>query len=83
MKLNVKAFGLSLGILWGASLIIMALVAMYSANNYGAGFVSAVGTLYIGYKITIPGAIIGGIWGFIDAGIGGAILAWLYNKLAK
>lgn len=82
MKLNVRACGLSLGILWGASLVIMGIVAMIS-NGYGMGFVDAVGTLYIGYNATVLGAIIGGLWGFVDGGIGGLILAWLYNKFAK
>jgi len=31
----------------------------------------------------ILGSIIVGIWGFLDAEIGGVVLAWLYNKIAK
>lgn len=81
MKLKVKALGLTLGIIWGSSLFIMGIVAMFF--NYGCGFVSALGSLYLGYEATILGSIIGAIWGFIDAGIGGVIIAWLYNKLAK
>ena len=81
-KLDVKAFGLALGILWGASVLIMGIIAM-GAPDYCGNFVAAMGTKYIGYKATILGSIIGGVWGFIDAGIGGLILAWLYNKLSK
>ena len=81
-KLDVKAFGLAAGILWGTSLIIMGIVAKI-APRYGGGLVATVGSMYIGYEATILGCIIGGIWGFIDAGIGGVILAWLYNKFAK
>ena len=81
LKLDVKAFGLTLGILWGVSLLIMGLLAMFF--GYGTRFVAAVGGLYIGYKATAAGAVIGAVWGFIDAGIGGVIIAWLYNKLAK
>ena len=40
-------------------------------------------TLYIGYKPTVLGSVLGGIWGFFDAGIGGVVVAWLYNMLAK
>jgi len=37
----------------------------------------------VGYSATIVGILIGAVWGFIDAFIGGVVLAWLYNKLLK
>jgi len=40
-------------------------------------------SVYLGYTPTVLGSIIGGIWGFVDAGIGGLLLAWLYNKFLK
>ena len=80
-KLNIKAFGLSLGIAWGAGVFIMGIIAMFS--SYSVPFVTAISTFYLGYKATILGSIIGAIWGFVDAGIGGVIIAWLYNKLQK
>ena len=81
-KLNIKAFGLAAGIIWAAGIIIMGIIAMI-APGYAGGFVIILGSMYIGYKATVIGCLIGGIWGFIDAGIGGLALAWLYNKLAK
>jgi hypothetical protein len=80
-KLDAKAMGLALGIIWAAAMIILGIVAMFF--DYGRGFVQAIGSLYIGYKPTLVGSIIGAVWGFLDAGIFGVILAWLYNKLAK
>ena len=81
MKLDVKAFGLSLGIVWAAAILILGLLAAYS--GYGIKFVSAMGSLYIGYRPTLTGSIVGAIWGFVDAAIAGVIFAWLYNKLSK
>ena len=40
-----------------------------------------VGLGLLGLVFTI--AIVGAIWGFVDGCIGGAILAWLYNKLGS
>ena len=80
-KLDVKALGLTLGIVWGAALLIMGIVGMFF--SYGSGFVKTLGSIYVGYQATILGSLIGAIWGFIDAGIGGVLIAWLYNKLAK
>ncbi len=81
LKLNAKALGLSLGIVWGAAMLILGLVNMHSM--FGSGIMHGMSTLYIGYKPTIPGSIIGGIWGLFDAGIGGVIIAWLYNMFSK
>ena len=80
-KLNVKAFGLAVGIVWGVGMFVLGIIAM--AFGYGDRFVEILSSLYIGYKATFLGSIVGAVWGFIDAGIGGIIVAWLYNKFAK
>lgn len=80
-KLDAKAFGLSCGIVWGLGMFILGLMNMYL--SWGGAFEKGMSTLYIGYSPTWLGSIIGGVWGFFDAGIGGLIVAWLYNKLAK
>lgn len=80
-KLDAKALGLALGIVWSASLVVMAVLVI--TINYGAPFVDAMSKFYLGYDTTARGIVIGAIWGFLDAGIGGLVIAWLYNKLAK
>jgi hypothetical protein len=80
-KLDVKAFGLSLGIIWAACAFILGITAMMF--DWGTSIVSLCSSMYIGYKPTFSGSIIGAMWGFVDAGIGGVIVAWMYNKLAK
>jgi hypothetical protein len=80
-KLDVKAFGLSMGIIWGAAMFLLGLSVMLF--NWGSAWVTLMSSLYIGYRPTPLGSIIGGIWGFMDAGIGGVVAAWLYNKFQK
>lgn len=80
-KLDVKAFGIAVGVVWGVSVFILGIAAMLS--GWGGEFVQFLAKMYYGYQPTILGSLIGAIYGFIDAGIGGIILAWLYNKLAK
>ena len=80
-KVDVKALGLSLGIVWGAAMFLLGLMVMFF--SWGIAWVELMSSLYIGYKATFLGSIIGGIWGFVDAGIAGVIIAWLYNKLLK
>ncbi len=81
MRLNIKAFALALGIHWGFGCFIMGLAG--TKNEAAAGFVRAIGSLYVGYSPTPLGSVIGLAWGFTDAVIGGALLAWLYNMLLK
>ena len=81
MKLNIKAFGLACGIVWGLAMLSLGLLNTFS--DWGSGIESVMATLYLGYTPTFLGSIIGGIWGFADAGIGGLAIAWIYNKLSN
>lgn len=80
MKLNVKAFGLSCGLIWGIGLFAMTwwIIAFEGSTCE----VTLIGRLYRGYNISAFGSFIGLAWGFADGLIGGLIFAWLYNLLA-
>jgi len=80
-KLNVKALGLACGLLWGGTILIMGIIDTLS--TWGDAWGQMLASIYLGYTPTISGSIVGGIWGFVVAGISGSILAWLYNKIAK
>ncbi len=80
MKLNVKAFAIALGLVWGGAVFVFGLWATFFTP--AAELVGFFGKVYIGYTADFAGAIIGFVWGFADAAIGGLILAWLYNLLA-
>lgn len=80
-KLSPLALGLSLGIIWGVSVLIAGLIALHF--SYGKPFVVAMSNMYIGYEPTIIGSLIGGAFGFVDGLIGGALIAALYNLFAR
>jgi hypothetical protein len=82
MKLQVSALGLACGLLWAIFLVLISLAVMFTPY-WSADAVSWIGNFYLGYDITIGGIVIGAIWAFVDAFIGGALLAWLYNMFAK
>lgn len=77
MVLNIKAFALAGGVLWGACIFLLGLVAM---TGWGAGVVDALGSLYLGFEAGVLGACIGLLWAFVDGVIGCALFAWLYNR---
>jgi hypothetical protein len=80
MKLNLKAFALTSGILWGAAVFLMTLWLI--AFGYEGGIMRQLDHFYFGYSVSVVGAVIGLAYGFVDGAIGGALFAWLYNKLA-
>ncbi len=80
MKLNVKAFAFTCGLVWGIGLFAL---TWWIINFDGAtGETTFIGRVYRGYSISPVGSIVGLAWGFADGLIGGAIFAWLYNSLA-
>ena len=80
MKLNVKAFALACAVLWGIGVFILTwwLIAFEGAT----GEPTWLGKFYLGYTVSPVGSVIGFVWGLVDALIGGAVFAWLYNFLA-
>jgi hypothetical protein len=80
MKLNVKAFGLSCGLVWGLGLFLLTWwIILFEGNNVQSVFLSSV---YQGYTISPVGSLIGLVWAAVDGWVGGLIFAWLYNRLA-
>jgi len=81
MKLNVSAFALACGIIWGLGLF--ALTWWIIAFDGSTHEITLIGRVYRGYDISPLGSLVGLVWGFFDALIGGAIFAWLYNWLSR
>ena len=79
-RINVKAFGLALGLTWAGGIFILGFAASF---GYGVEIVDFISKGYIGYEATLKGASIGAVWAFVDAFIGGVIFAWLYNKFSS
>ncbi|MFA5097814.1 MAG: bacteriophage holin [Candidatus Margulisiibacteriota bacterium] len=77
MKLDSVKFGLTLGIIWAGAVFALALMSTYL--SWGTGLMKGLGSLYLGYKPTLIGALTGMIWAFFDAGIGGWLVAVIYN----
>ena len=79
MKLDVKAFALACALIWGIGLF--AITWWIIILEGAAGGQTFLGRIYIGYEVTPLGSVIGLVWAFFDALIGGAIFAWLYNTI--
>ncbi len=79
MTLSVKGLALGLGVTWGLGVLLLGWAGWL---GYGTGF-TGLSSIYLGYDATFLGGIIGALWGFVDGAIGGALIAWVYNKTSK
>ena len=79
--LSIRSVALTLGIVGGASMFLLAWWLIIIGNAEGP--TTLLERMYIGYSFTPLGSVIGAIWGFVDFGIAGAIFAWLYNLINK
>jgi hypothetical protein len=79
MKLNIKAFALACGIVWGLGLLFLTWWIMIFEGATGEPTI--IGMIYRGYRVSLSGSFIGLGWAFLDGLVGGAVFAWLYNRL--
>jgi len=80
MKLNVKAIAITSGLVWGFGLFVLTWWVIFFDGATGDPM--CIGKVYRGFSISPAGSFIGLAWGLVDGFMGGAIFAWLYNKLA-
>jgi hypothetical protein len=80
LKLDIRAFALTTSLILGVGLFFLTwwLIAFEGAT----GDPTLIGRIYRGYSISPLGSLVGLSWGLLDGLIGGAIFAWLYNRLA-
>jgi len=80
VRLNIKAFALTCGLVWGLGLFCLTWWVI--AFEGSTGDVTLIGHIYRGYTVSPTGSVVGLVWGFFDGLVGGAVFAWLYNVLA-
>lgn len=78
-ELKPLQFGLAIGILHGAYLFLLGLIAAFT--GYGTVGVTTIGSIIYRYGPTLIGSIWGLVCGLVGGFIMGYVLAWLYNYL--
>ena len=79
MKLNIKSFALTCGILWGMAVFMLTwwIIAFDGVTQEP----TIIGLVYRGFNISPAGSLIGLMWAFVDGLISGAAFAWIYNTV--
>ena len=80
MRISPPALALTLGVLWGAAMLIIG-VAHAMIPSYGAGFFDVMGSVYPGIEgsDTLGDVLLGAVYGLVDGALGGLLIAWVYN----
>ena len=81
MKLDVKAMAFTIGLVWGAAMLLTGLANLIW-DGYGRGFLEVMASGYPGYHATsnFGDVIVGTLYGLVDGAVGGAVVAWVYNR---
>lgn len=80
MKLSVKGLAFASGVTWAVVILFVGTINLL-VPSYGFAFLDFIDSIYPGYHqgSGFSGVVIGTLYGLLDASIGGAIFAWLYN----
>jgi hypothetical protein len=80
-KLNVKALGLAIGIVWASGVVFCIIFSI--KTKICEEFVKIISSLYLGVDVSLKGAALGGVWAFLDGAFAGILIAIIYNFFAR
>ena len=79
MKLNIKAFAIAAGLVWGINWFALTWWMMIFDGITHE--ITIIGRMYRGWSLSPAGSIVGFLWGFLDGFLIGLFVARIYNKL--
>jgi hypothetical protein len=81
MKLDIRAFAWSCGLIWGVGLPLLTWwIIAFEGPSLEPTWL---GRVYRGYSLTFVGSLYGALWAFVDGVVGGALFAWVYNLIEE
>ena len=82
LRLNARAWGIAFGLLGGLGLLGATLFLVLKGGENVGQHLGLLSVFFPGYRVTVGGAFIGFVYGFV-AGYGiGRIIGAVYNRLA-
>jgi hypothetical protein len=83
MRISVKGLAIAFAIVWGGAILIAGACNLIWPS-YGAAFLELVASIYPGYSAGhgIVSVAIGTVYGLFDGAGCGAVIAWIYNRVA-
>jgi len=79
-KLRILPTAMGLGVTWALGVILLGWI---SSTGWGARFVDMLSSVYVGFRPTFIGGIVGGLWAFTDAFVTGVLFVLVFNAVAR
>lgn len=83
LLLNAKVIGLALGIIFALGIFVATNWLVIKGGDRVGPHLILLSQYFIGYRVTFVGSLIGAAYGFALGTICGALIGWIYNKLAS
>ena len=83
LRLNALAIALGLGLLCGLGLFAATLLLAWRGGPWPGEHLGLLAQYFPGYTVTVGGSFLGLAYGFVVGGIGGYLLAAIYNRVAR
>jgi ABC-type dipeptide/oligopeptide/nickel transport system permease subunit len=80
--LNAKVVGLVLGILLALAVFVATNWLVIKGGDRVGPHLQLLSQYFIGYRVTFVGSLIGAAYGFALGTLCGAMIGWIYNKIA-
>ncbi len=80
--LNSRFIGLALGVTFGLVIFIATNWLVIKGGDRVGSNLQLLSQYFIGYRVSFLGSIIGFVYGFAVGTLGGALIGWIYNKIA-
>ncbi|GAB6138479.1 hypothetical protein [Halanaerobaculum tunisiense] len=75
-KINVQALSIAFGVAWAILMLLLGILAMWNGE---IKMVNLLADIYIGFKPTFVGVIIGALWGLSSGIMWGGMIGIVYN----
>jgi hypothetical protein len=83
LKLNARAWGIALGLLFGLGLALATLVLVFRGGPNVGRHLRLLGMFLPGYQVSVAGAFIGFAYMFVIGYAIGRLIGLVYNRLAR
>jgi hypothetical protein len=83
LKLNARAWGMAVGLLFGLGIFLATVVLVVKGGKTVGPHLALLGQYLPGYRVTWPGAFIGFVYFFVIGYAIGRIIGGVYNALAR
>ena len=81
--LNARVAGLVLGLLFALGIFVATNWLVIKGGDRVGPHLQLLSQYFIGYRVTFFGSLIGAAYGFAVGTLSGAMIGWIYNKIAK